>query len=354
MSIPVEEPGRRRPRVRIGLSAIPAILVVILAALIVLWLIPVNDYLLMPGQALNVAPMISIPGHAIGHKTGRLLMTDVSLYKADHLIEELYGRLNPNTDIQPATQVSGNLSPSQYNQENAQLMTSSIQDAEAAALSMTTRYKPRYASTGPQIVFLVPGLPASKKLKVRDVIEAVDGHRTLRAAAIGPLIRSGRPGRLVHLLVLRHGSLRRIAVRTIPSTKGVPDKHGKTPFIGVQMQDQIQFPIKIAIQPGDIGGPSAGLMFALGIIQRLSPTDIAHGCRIAGTGTIDFQGNVGEIGGAKQKIVAAQNAGARYFLVPDVPNNLNPARAHRGSVIVVPVRTLRQALTYLNTIRRCK
>ncbi|HEX6506719.1 MAG TPA: S16 family serine protease, partial [Chloroflexota bacterium] len=86
----------------------------------------------------------------------------------------------------------------------------------------------------------------------------------------------------------------------------------------------------------------------------LEPSDITHGCKIAGTGTIDFYGNVGAIGGAKQKIIAARNAGAKYFFVPDVPENLDPALAHRGSVTVVPVKTLHQALVYLSHLNPCR
>jgi PDZ domain-containing protein len=355
MAIPVEEPGgRRRSVLRVGLSALPFVLVLILIALIVLWLIPVNDYLVMPGSALNVEGMISIPGHPSGQKSGKLYMTDVSLYKASHLIEDLYGRLNPNTDIQPAPQVSGNLSPSQYNAYNAQLMTNSIQDAETAALSQTTAFRPRYAPTGPKIIYILPGTPATKLLRTGDVVEAVDGHRTLRVTEIGPLVRRGRPGRIVRLRILRNGKLFNVGVRTVPSTAGSPDKKGKTPLVGIVGQDQIVLPIKIQIRPGNIIGPSAGLMFALGIIQRLTPGDITHGCTVAGTGTIDSQGNVGAIGGAKQKVVAARNAGARYFLVPDVKENRGPAQANRGSLTVVPVKTLKQALTFLKTIKPCK
>lgn len=352
--MPADSPQQRPRRFRLGFSVIPAALLVILATLLVLYLIPANSYLLMPGQALNVEQMISVKGHPLGHKQGKLYMTDVSLYKADHLLEELYGHVSPNTDIQPAPQVSGSLSPSQFNQYNVDLMTNSIQDAEAAALNTTSRYRPHYASTGPKIVFLVPNLPASRKLRIGDVVEYINGNRTLRAGQVGPIVKRGRPGQIVHLRILRHGRLLSEAVGTVPSTNGTPDKHGKTPLMGIVVQDQIIFPISISVRPGDIGGPSAGLMFSLGILQRLSPTDITKGCKIAGTGTIDFAGNVGAIGGAKQKIIAARNAGAKYFLVPDVPDNFNPAVANRGNVTVVPVKTLHQALQFLKHLRPCR
>jgi PDZ domain-containing protein len=142
-------------------------------------------------------------------------------------------------------------------------------------------------------------------------------------------------------------------VRTIASKNGVPDKHGKTALVGIYVQDQIVFPVKISIKPGDIGGPSAGLMFSLGIIERLQRHSITHGCTVAGTGTIDYQGNVGAIGGAKQKIIAARDAGAKYFFVPNVKDNLQPALSARGNVTVVPVKTLRQAVDYLKHIKPC-
>jgi PDZ domain-containing protein len=114
------------------------------------------------------------------------------------------------------------------------------------------------------------------------------------------------------------------------------------------------FPVKISINAGDISGPSAGLMFSLGIVERLEQRDIAHGCKVAGTGTIDYNGAVGVIGGTKQKILAARAAGVQYFLVPNAPENRIPAMQNRGSVTVVPVKTLRQALTYLNSLKPCK
>ena len=99
----------------------------------------------------------------------------------------------------------------------------------------------------------------------------------------------------------------------------------------------------------NIGGPSAGMMFTLEIIDSLTEEDITHGRRIAGTGTIDADGNVGAIGGMKQKTYGAIDAGAEYLLVP--AGNYDEAVAAAGDDIsVVRVETLDDAMTFLNSL----
>jgi Lon-like protease len=344
-----------KPRRRLlSWSNFSIILLVVVLIVAALELIPANDYLLLPGEARSVEPMISVQGHPNVHFKGDLMMTDVSLYKVDHLLEEIYGRVNPQGDLEPAQNVTGGLSDRQYQQLNVGLMTDSIDEAKAAALRVASNYKLRFSANGPLVVFLLPGLPASKFLRVGDHIRAINGHRVRIVADVSRLIKNLRPGQTASIVVNRHGKLRSRTLTTVPSTNGTPAKHGKTAIIGVQVQDQIVFPLRITINAGNIAGPSAGLMFSLGIIQRVENRDLAHGCKVAGTGTIDFNGNVGAIGGAKQKIIAAQNAGAKYFLVPDVADNTGPARENRGSVTVVPVRTLRQALRFLDHLKPCR
>lgn len=345
------EMGRRfRLRSWVGTG----LLVALALTLGILWLIPANSYILLPGEALAVGPLVSIPGHPPLRREGQLYLTDVTIYNASHLLEVLVlGRLNPNADVEPAQNVAGGLSAQQYNQYNLQLMTDSKQQAEAAALSVVPGYHPHLAPTGPRILYVLPKTPAAHVLRPGDVIEDVLGKRTHRAAEIAPLVHHIRPGQIVSLTVLRNRRALRLSVKTVPSTNFQPNSHGKQALIGIQLQDQLVFPITVHIDSQGIGGPSAGLMFALGIVQRLEHRDLTHGCRVAGTGAIDFTGAVSEIGGAKQKIIAARGAGARYFLVPDVPNNLNPARSNRGSVTILPVKTLRQALNDLKNIRRC-
>ncbi|MGH2442421.1 MAG: YlbL family protein [Chloroflexota bacterium] len=348
------EPPHGHQRMRVSFNYLLVLLLLIVIAAGVLELIPANVYVLLPGQALPVSPMIAVKGHPARVKSGKLFLTDVSLYKADHLLVELWGRIQPDSEIQPAANVAGGLSAKQFNTYNLSLMDDSIHQAEAAALNTIPGDHPHYASTGPRIAFVIAGLPAHHVLRAGDVVLAVNGHRTKRSSQVAPYVKSLRPGETVHLRIIRNGKERSVSVKSVPSTNGQPAKNGKKALIGIEMQDQIVFPVKINVNPGNIGGPSGGLMFSLGIIQRLVPRDIARGCRVAGTGTIDFAGNVGVIGGAAQKVVAAENAGAQYFLVPADPTNLGPARQHAHNIKVVPVKTLAQALAFLKTIKPCR
>lgn len=322
----------------------------------VLYLIPAHYYVLAPGDALAVDPMISIKGFSPLDGRNHLYMTDVRLIPVDHLLEQLYWKLHPDVEFQPAQQITQGLSESQYNRLNAQFMTNSVQEAEAAALSVTRGYRLRVKDQGPQVVVTVPNTPAASVLQPGDIIASINGHPTPHSGDVAPLVRRGRPGESVRLVFLRNGRRLTVPVRTVPSTNGKPNKNGRTPLIGVSLQDKVSFvfPVKISIDAGNIGGPSAGLMFSLGIVQRLQHRDLTHGCTVAGTGTIDFTGHVGAIGGAKQKIVAARSAGARYFLVPDTPDNVGPARSAADGVKVVPVKTLRQALAYLDHLKPCR
>jgi PDZ domain-containing protein len=351
---PQAQTGKRGGAQRV-LNIATVVLLLIALTLGVLYLIPSDYYLLLPGNAVQVDPLIHVKGHPTVPKRGSLYLTDVTFLKADHLLVELYGRLNPDAELQKAVDFTGGVSETQYVKLNTSLMNQSIVDAQAAALSTIPGEHPKLAPTGPQIAGVLPNTEAARLLKPGDVIEDMDGQRIHQADQVRPLVQKLKPGQRATLTILRHKHLIHLTVRTVAANNnGIPDKKGTKPLIGILVQDQIIFPIKISISHGNIVGPSAGLMFSLGIIQHLSKTDITKGCKIAGTGTIDFKGHVGEIGGAKQKIIAARNAGIRYFFVPNVADNRVPAEQNRGSVTVVPVSTLRQVLNYLHRMPPCK
>ncbi|HEX6508972.1 MAG TPA: PDZ domain-containing protein, partial [Chloroflexota bacterium] len=245
MSLPAERPADERIRRRRPSPFNIAFGVILILALIVgvLEIIPSDYYLLLPGDALSVGPMITIKGHPAKPTRGNLYMTDVTFLKTGHLLQELYGRLNPDADLEKAQQFSGGLSQSQYLKLNASLMDDSTHQAEAAALNQLPGYHPTYAPTGPKIVFLVPKTPAASELKLGDVVEYVDGKRVKRSSQVAPLVHHHKAGGFAHLTILRHGKLIQLALQTVPSTNGIPNKHGKTALIGIELQDQLRFPV---------------------------------------------------------------------------------------------------------------
>jgi PDZ domain-containing protein len=312
----------------------------------VLWRLPSNYEILMPATAQSVNPMISAQGHPLRAGRGDLLMTFVS-EPDSNMLEELIAHLDPDASLQPL--------PPKYNaaqdaQQNKQLMLSSEQTAELVALCQLG-YKD-LCSGGMQVQTIESYSKAAGVLKVGDIIIAVDGHPTITAdelrAAIAPL----KPGAEAAFTIVRNGKTMTVQVPTM--TSPTAPHHTIVGFAFVPappMQFPSKLPVDVKIDPGNIGGPSAGLMFTLGVINRLSSTDLTQGQRIAGTGTISLDGTVGAIGGIKQKVIGAQWAGARYFLAPCDGGNYSDASKVVGSkMTLVPVTNLSDALGFLHAL----
>jgi PDZ domain-containing protein len=123
-------------------------------------------------------------------------------------------------------------------------------------------------------------------------------------------------------------------------------------MVGIMLEDapvEVLFPVDVEIDSQNIGGPSAGMMFTLEIIDALTDEDLTHGRRIAGTGTINEDGEVGPIGGMKQKTFGAIDAGADYLLVP-AANYEEAADAAGDDIVVVRIETIEDALTFLESL----
>jgi len=120
-------------------------------------------------------------------------------------------------------------------------------------------------------------------------------------------------------------------------------------MIGITVGELTEPPFPVAIEAGAVGGPSAGMMHTLAIVDTLTPGELTQGHVIAGTGTIAYDGTVGGIGGIRQKIVGAEAAGAEYVLVPQ--SNYDEAlTAERRAIEIVPVETIQDALDFLETL----
>jgi PDZ domain-containing protein len=217
-------------------------------------------------------------------------------------------------------------------------MTSSQQLATAAAL--TALHIPYQTQVG--VVTTVPGYPASKALKAGDVIEAVDGKPVTGQNSLSSMITAHPAGTELTLTVLRNSK-----TLTIPVASKSSDG---TPVIGVEVQLEYTFPFNVKITVGNIGGPSAGMMFALGIIDKITPMNLTGGKFIAGTGEITAAGQVEPIGGIQQKMVGARAAGATIFLTP-AGNCSDTVGAVPAGLRLVKVSTLTQAIADLEAIK---
>jgi len=186
------------------------------------------------------------------------------------------------------------------------------------------------------------GFPAYGVLKAGDVITAVDGQPVTGQASLSKLIDAHPAGRTLTMTITRDGQSHQVQVGTRQS--------GGHPVMGVQIAEEYKFPFQVTISVGDIGGPSAGMMFSLGIIDKLTKLDLTAGRFIAGTGEIEANGKVDPIGGIQQKMIGARNAGATIFLTP-AANCADTKGAVPAGLRLVKVSTLNQAVTYLQALK---
>ena len=222
------------------------------------------------------------------------------------------------------------------------------QDIAAAVALKYLGYHVVERPTGALIADVLGGSPAEQAgLEPTDVIVAVDGHPVRTTGDLRSLISRHRPGETVSLSARSPKGLREFRVRT------VADPHrGGRPVIGVLVEQaaRVKLPFPVKIDAGSIGGPSAGLAFALDVVRELDG-DIARGHRVAATGEINLDGSVTSIGGVKQKIFGARRADVDVFLVP-AGENAQVARKYADGVRVIPVESFRQALRALATLPR--
>ena len=330
--------------------------VFVTAALVALaFLLPVPYVVLVPGPLTdtlgNVSsgqPVISVSGARTYNSSGRLYLTTVGVVPGDcssrpTLVQALSAwwdkteAVEPHQVICPPGQSSSDVAT-----QNEQDMAQSQLNAIAAGLKFLG-----YHSTGRHVAVLSvePDAPAAKVLSAGDVILAVDGTPVAGQSQLRKLISAHRPGDTLSLKI--HGCTgdRTVQVQTISS-------QGRT-IVGVGIGTQEMFPLSVCIgvDPTSVGGPSAGLAFTLGIIDKLTPGGIIDGRTVAATGTIDINGKVGPIGGIQQKIAAAVRAHASVFLAP-AGDCADAKSVAPSSLTLVRVDKLATAVAALKSIER--
>ena len=321
----------RRSFLVLGLAAILAA-----AAIVPLPLLAIE-----PGAAVPIEPLIEIDAPA-DPINGRLLLTAVRLAEPN-AVGAVMAWLDDDVDVllRPAVIPAG-VDEHEFTRMQQQLLQESAE--VAAAVGFRLAGEPVHVvGMGARVAAVVPDGPADGKLREGDVILAIDGRPVRLASDVQRATARAHAGDDVTVVVARGSEQRdfRIEVAEV-SPLGRPG-------LGVVVQTidlDVRLPIGVRVDAGAIGGPSAGLMFALTIYDLVDGVDVARGRTIAGTGTIDLSGDVGVVGGVRQKVIAAREAGAEIFLVPE--EEIDEARdASNEELIVIAVDTIDDALAAL-------
>jgi Lon-like protease len=315
-------------------------------ALFALWVIPSSDFLFLPNNARPLAGLVKVEGGREPAGNGRIYYIDVTERRASWL-EQLLAFTRPDgASLVPSRAVvpSGSSFEEERKQELAD-MSRSQRVAAAVALRQAGLHVVA-RPTGVLVEGVFTNVPAATVVRAGDIIVGVDGIAVLSRPQLRAVLAKLQPGAVVVLRVLRGGK------PIVVSTKTIADPQDPTrPLIGIYHASQaadITLPIDVAINLGTVGGPSAGLPFALDVLGQLG-RNVTHGYRVAATGELDLDGSVSPIGGVKQKTFGARRAGVDVFLVP-AGDNAAEARRYAGTLRVIPVESFQQALRALATL----
>ncbi len=321
-----------------------ALFAVLVAVAAVLWFAPSGSYIFLPDRAHPVAPLVSVQGATRKSDPGAIYFVDIFVRKAT-LAEKLFPWLREGGEIVPASALlAPGVSDAARAQQDQREMARSQQIAAALALR-AAGYKVYAKPTGALVVDVAPKAPAAGRVQPTDVVVSVDGKPVRELVDLHRLLGAYRPGDTVALGLKRGAQSKTVSVKLVRDPQD--PKRGVVGIIVSQAAD-IRLPRKVTINARGVGGPSAGLAFALDVLEKLG-RNVDHGCRIAATGEVDLAGDVLPIGGIKQKMIGVRRTGIDVFLVP-AGDNANEAKRFAGRVRVIPVSSFQQALHALATL----
>ncbi|MFK4761366.1 PDZ domain-containing protein [Microbacterium sp. ZW T5_45] len=342
----------RSGRVGLGVWA----LLIALIALVVLTFLPTPYVIQRPGPVYNTlgtaadadgeqVPLISVDGADTYETGGALDLTTVQVVGNRERTPSWFELALAWTDSSRAVVPLDSVFPEgvtteQRDEQNATLMVDSQHEATAAALGELGY------DTGAQVAVVgtIEGSPADGVVQADDVITAIDGVDVTSAKQLRQAIQDAE-GADVALTIERAGASQQVVLTPEKSV----DNGTTTWLVGVTLRTDYDFPIDVSIQLDNVGGPSAGMMFALGIIDTLTPGELNGGENVAGTGTIEADGTVGPIGGIRQKLYGARDAGADFFLAPSA--NCDEVVGHvPDGLTVISTSTLEESVGALEVI----
>jgi PDZ domain-containing protein len=345
---PVQEPEpalhvdvKGKPVLRIAMASMLMLPMLIITA----GLLPLNYGLRAPGTTAPVESMIRLPpGYGYASK-GSLILTSVIPQAPILFAEWVYAHLDKSVQLVPEEEIvpTGETVHSQA-EEGLQALVSSETIAIVEGLRLAG-YQITVKNDGVVVASILADSPAFSVLKTGDIIVQLNGQAVTSTGDLRNLLLGQTQGARVTLGIERGGRSFTVTVTTLP-----PAAPGGPVRIGIGIEDHVTgfvFPFPVEITPEKIiGGPSAGLMFTLAVYDLLTPTDLTRGWVVAGTGTIDLNGNVGPIGGIQQKVVAAERAGAKYFLAP--AENYQDALKAAKNIKVIRVTNAKEAIAFLD------
>ena len=302
--------------------------------------------IVVPFYAYNPGPVYEIDNFvdaAGGELNGEFYMLTIIQHEASAL-EGFLAMFDPTVDLYERAVINpDDLTPEERRLRNLQLQQSSQESAQLVALSYLGY---ELTGDGALVVAVLEGVPADGILLVGDIVTGVNGIRVFSNTELAPIISESEIGETVTLTVLR-GEETLDLVLELTSLESDPDR----PVVGFSssiFRPRAIDPPEFDIDSRNVGGPSAGLMYTLGLIDLLSDSDLLEGRNIAGTGTIRRDTSVGPIGGIRQKVVAAEAAGAEAMFVPDA--NWDDAQTvPTDGMELVRVSSLQDALDYLES-----
>jgi PDZ domain-containing protein len=274
---------------------------------------------------------------------GELLMLTV-VSQDVNLFEAMIAGLDSSIDLVPKEAYR---QPDESDEDYRKRVLQQMDDSQTRAITVALEHLGyEMIPIDVLITDLVPDKPAAEVLQIGDSVNSLNDLEIVRSTDLTDALDGFQPGDVVDIGVTRDGTAQTVQVELAERE----DPAGGA-MIGITVGELSEPPFPVAIEAGDVGGPSAGMMHALAIIDTLTPGEMTKGHIVAGTGSIAYDATVGPIGGIRQKVVGAEAAGAEYILVPQ--GNLEAAlTAPRQSIEIVPVATLQDAIDFFDRLAK--
>ncbi len=322
---------------------------------ILLAFVPIPYYFTQPGDAKELTPIIEVENRYKAE--GTFMLTTVLVGKANGA-KYLWAKLSDYREVYPEDHIRGSdETEEEYQSRQLQLMQSSQHAATIVAYKEAEK-EIEIKNKGVFVTGVISGMPAADLLNVGDLITKLNGKEIKTAEELVEGLKKFEANEEVELTVVRDSNEEKVNIPLKPFPEKLMDEDGdERAGIGITYPvtfTEINTDPKLKIDTNQIGGPSAGLMFTLEIYNQLTDTDWTKGYHIAGTGTMNEKGEVGPIGGIKQKVVAADNADADVFFAPVAADNYKDAKDAADDINtdmeIVPVKTFKDALNYLKEL----